>query len=129
MFEGQMLEASMKEIVINHVQKNVFLAVLEFLYTDELEIKLDMAMDLFVAADQFGVERLKKMCEKTILQSISVENAAHILVAADMHHARSLRQRCLDFILRHFDSVSKTSAFEEMGRRNVELLFEILKRR
>ena len=37
-----MLEASMKEIVINHVQKSVFLAVLEFLYTDEMEIKLDM---------------------------------------------------------------------------------------
>merc|ERR1719506_1972107 len=129
MFEGQMLEASMKEIVINHVQKSVFLAVLEFLYTDEMEIKLDMAMDLFVAADQFGVERLKKMCEKAILQSITVESAASILQAADMHSARSLRQRCLDFILRHFDSVSKTSAFEEMGRRNVELLFEILKRR
>ena len=33
-------------------------------------------MDLFVAADQFGVERLKKMCEKAILQSITVESAA-----------------------------------------------------
>jgi len=119
----------MREIPINNVSKQVFLAVLEFLYTDEMEIKLEMAMDLFVAADQFGVERLKKMCEKTILLSITVESAASILQAADMHNARSLRQRCLDFILRHFDSVSKTNAFEEMGRRNVELLFEILKRR
>ena len=29
-----------------------------------------------MAADQFGVERLKKMCEKAILQSITVESAA-----------------------------------------------------
>merc|ERR1740138_1819959 len=128
MFEGSLRESTLSKIPIKSISYEVFLSLLEYLYTDDIEIKLEMAMDLFVAADQFGVDRLKKLCEKTILLSITVESAASILQAADMHNARSLRQRCLDFILRHFDSVSKTNAFEEMGRRNVELLFEILKR-
>lgn len=129
MFDGQMREAQEKRITINSVSHKVFLALLEYLYTDEVEISLDIAMDLFVAADQFGVERLKRLCEKKILLSINIDSAATILQAANMHIAHGLRQSCMDFVLRNFDAVSKTAAFEEMGRSNVELVFEILKRR
>merc|ERR1719333_1454780 len=124
-----MREAQQRSIAISSVSYRVFLGVLEYLYTDEIEIGLDIAMDLFVAADQFGVERLKRLCEKKILVSINIDSAATILQAANVHHAEGLRQSCLDFILRNFDAVSKTQAFEEMGRSNVELVFEILKRR
>ncbi|CAE7736098.1 MPPalpha1 [Symbiodinium microadriaticum] len=128
MFEGQMREAQQKTITINNVSHRVFLALLEYLYTDEFEISMDIAMDLFVAADQFGIDRLKRLCEKKILVSINIDSAATILQAANMHIANDLRQSCMDFILRNFDAVSKTLAFEEMGRSNVELVFEILKR-
>lgn len=129
MFAGRMKESQQKNITINNVSYPVFVALLEYLYTDDIEINLDMAMDLFVAADQFGVERLKKLCEKKILVSINIENASTILQAANLHHATGLRQSCFDFILRNFDVVSKTAAFEEMGRSTMELVFEILKRR
>jgi hypothetical protein len=129
MFEGQMREAQQKTVTINNVSHRTFLALLEYLYTDEIEISLDIAMDLFVAADQFGVERLKRLCEKKILTSISIETVATILQAANVHVAEGLRQSCMEFILRNFDAVSKTPAFEEMGRNNVELIFEILNRR
>jgi len=130
MFGGEMREAQQNTITIPNLSHRAFLALLEYLYTDEVEISnMDIAMDLFVAADQFGVERLKRLCERKILQSINVESAATILQAANMHVAHSLRQSCMDFILRNFDAVSKTPAFEEMGRSNLELVFEILKRR
>ena len=98
-------------------------------YTDSIDIPFNMAMELFSAADQFGVERLKKMCERAILTSINVENSATVLQAADSHNAEGLRKSCVDFIMRNFDAVSKTTAFEEMGRNNVNLIFEILKQR
>ena len=47
----------------------------------------------------------------------------------DLHNATTLRDKCINFILDHFDQVTKTDSFEEMGRTNVELVFEILKRR
>jgi hypothetical protein len=129
MFEGQMREARQNTVTINNVSQRVFLALLEYLYTDDVDITLDIAMDLFVAADHFGVERLKRLCEKKILVSINIDSAATILQAANLHIAHSLRQSCMDFILRNFDAVSKTPEFEEMGRSNVELVFEIFKRR
>lgn len=127
MFEGQMREAQEKTITINNVGHRVFLALLEYLYTDEVDVSLEIALDLFVAADQFGVERLKRLCEKKILLSINIDSAATILQAANMHVAHGLRQSCLEFILQNFDAVSKTPAFEEMGRSNFDLVFEILK--
>lgn len=129
MFEGQMRESQQKTIMINDVSHNIFLSLLEYLYTDDADINLDFAMELFVAADRFGVDRLKKLCEKKMLASICIENAATLLQIAYQHNATGLRQSCFDFILWNFDVVSKTAAFEEMGRSNVELVFEILKRR
>ena len=91
--------------------------------------RLAFTMEVFMAADQFGVDRLKRLCEQEIVCGISVENAAAILQAADVHNAVALRGRCLDFILRHFDAVSKSAAFEDMAKNNVTLLLEVLKKR
>lgn len=122
-------EATQNEIVLRDVRHGTFLVLLEYLYTDHVEVPLEVAMELFQAADQFGVERLKKICESKMLGSICVENAAQIFHAADQHHAKSLREKTLNFILANFDPVTKTPCFEEMGRTNVDLVFEILQKR
>ncbi|KAJ8610230.1 hypothetical protein CTAYLR_008520 [Chrysophaeum taylorii] len=126
---GEMVEARAKEIAIDDVKHSIFLALLEYLYTDSVDIPLDVAMDLFQAADRFGIDRLKRMCEGKMLASISVDNAAAIFHAADQYTANSLRDKCLNFILANFDAVTRTPAFEEMGRTNVDLVFEILRAR
>lgn len=103
--------------------------VLEYLYTDHLDIDINAAMDLFAAADLFDIPRLQAMCEKSILESIEVENAASIFLEADLHSAITLRTKAFNYILKHFELVSKSAAFEEMARSNVELVVEILRER
>jgi len=129
MFTGDMKESREREIVLRDVRRPIFLALLEYLYTDDVQVDLDVAMELLQAADQFGVDRLKKICESKMLASITVDNAASVFHAADLHNARSLREKCLTFILSNFDAVTKTACFEEMGRTNIELVFEILRQR
>ena len=129
MLTNEMMESRSRQVTLRDVRRPIMLAILEFLYTDAVEIPLDMAMELFVAADRFGIDRLKRMCEGKMLSSISVENAASILHAADAHCAASLREKCLNYVLANFDAVSKTADFSEMGRVNVELVFEILQKR
>ena len=86
-------------------------------------------MELFQIADQFGIDRMRMICESCILSSVNIENAASVLLAADATRARDLRSKCMTFILQNFDAVSKTKAFTEMGRLNVELVLEILRKR
>jgi hypothetical protein len=144
----------MDTIRIEQVRYDIFLSILEYLYTDRLVINFNNAMELFEAgelgscwfkmrsywllsqthsilhtADLFCIHRLKTMCEKRMLQSITTENAAGIFHAADMHSAVALRQKTKKYILSHFEDVSKSSSFEEMGRRNIDLVFELLQSR
>lgn len=69
-------------------------------------------MELFEAADHFGIDRLKSMCEQTIVANLDIENAAAIFHASDMHNATSLREVALHFIIQNFDQISKTAAFD-----------------
>jgi hypothetical protein len=43
-----------------------------------------------------------------------------VCVCVFCHTQTSLRDKCLSYVLQHFDSVTKTAAFEEMGRANLE---------
>lgn len=86
-------------------------------------------MELFEAADIFGIDRLKIMCESTIMANIDTENAAAIFHTSDMHNATSLRERSMNFIVHNFDDVSKTAGFEHLARANVDLIIEIFKNR
>ena len=67
--------------------------------------------------------------KQAILNNIDADNAAAILFASDQHSADRLREASLDFIVQNFDQVSKSPAFEQLARTDVELIIEILKRR
>lgn len=86
-------------------------------------------MELFAAADLFDISRLQAICEKCMLSKINIDNAAAIFLTADIHSATTLRAKVLKYILKHFELVSKSDAFEDMARSNVELVVEILKQR
>jgi len=129
MLTGEYMESKASEIVIEDVGYQVFLLLLEYLYSDHVEVNIENSMEILCTAERFGVDRLKKICENVMIDAINLHTVSPILLAADGHNAEILRDRCLRFILDNFDEVSKTSSFEEMGRSNVELVFEILKNR
>jgi hypothetical protein len=129
MLTGSMMESTSSSIHLVDVSYPIFLSILEYLYTDKLDIQLERAMELFAAADLFGIPRLQSMCEQKMLQSIHADNAATIFHAADDHCATLLRSKALNFILKHFEEVSKSQGFEEMARNNVDLVVEILRLR
>ena len=129
MLTGDMAETDLKEVMMPDITEKTLLIVLEYLYTDEMQLKHSgEAIDIFQAADRFGIPRLKAMCENIILKSISIDNAASIFHAADIYNAKVLRERSLTFMIMHFTEVTKTAAFEEMGRTNIELVFEFLRK-
>ena len=73
--------------------------------------------------------RLKKICEFYLISLINIETVSEILTIGELFQGEKLKEKCINFIIMNFDRVSKTNTFEEMGRNNVELLFEILRKR
>ena len=84
-----MRESQQSEIVLHEQLYEVFLALLEYIYTDKVEgldphsVRLEFALDLLKMADQYLLDPLKNMCEKSIYKSIDVDNVAYMLGTAD----------------------------------------------
>lgn len=128
MLYGGMREADSEEIEIRDMSHPVFLKLLEFLYTDDVEdLGPDMAIPLLIAAELYLLDRLKGICEDAIRKSITVHNVISIFMAAHRHRAAGLREIGLDFILDNLEEVKLTNGFQEL-KEEPELLMEIIMR-
>lgn len=79
-------------IVVEDVSYAVFVAMLEFLYTDTVgHIPPELAVPLLVAGERWMLPRLKALCEEAIRRSITASTVVPALLAAHRHHAASLK--------------------------------------
>jgi N-acetylneuraminic acid mutarotase len=115
-------------IVLRDVSYNVFVKVLEFLYTDTVkDVSLETAIHLMIASEQFMLDRMKALCEDLIRRDIHVETVTGILVASHRHHATGLKEIALEYILRNLNDPVVMSGLSEL-KAEPDLLLEIIKR-
>ncbi|XP_021291445.1 ARM REPEAT PROTEIN INTERACTING WITH ABF2 [Herrania umbratica] len=106
MFDGGYREKDARDIEIPNIRWEVFELMMRFIYTGSVDVTLDIAQDLLRAADQYLLEGLKRLCEYTIAQDISLENVSSMYELSEAFHAISLRHTCILFILENFDRLS-----------------------
>ncbi|XP_059120849.1 speckle-type POZ protein-like [Peromyscus eremicus] len=114
MFQHDMEESRKKRFEIPDLEPQVFKAMMDFIYTGKTPDLDSMAAALMAAADKYGLERLKVMCEDALCRDLSVENAAHTLVLADLRSSEQLKTQALDFITAHASEVCETSGWKAM---------------
>lgn len=56
-----------------------------------------MVQHLLAAADRFGLDRLKRLCEEKLCEAVNVETVATTLPLAEQHHCPQLKAICLKF--------------------------------
>ncbi|KAJ6391992.1 hypothetical protein OIU77_025870 [Salix suchowensis] len=105
MFDGGYRERNAKDVEIPNIRWDVFELMMRFIYTGSVEINIDLAQDLLRAADQYLLDGLKRLCECTIAQDISVENVSLMYELSEGFNAMSLRESCILFILKQFDKL------------------------
>lgn len=57
-----------------------------------------MAQHLLAAADRYGLERLRMMCEANLCEDVAINTVATTLALAEQHHCFQLKAVCLKFI-------------------------------
>jgi len=126
MFRSGMRESMERTIAIPSISKSVFLLLLEYIYTDSVKIDVNHAIDLYIAADLYHIDRLREMCCKVVSRNLSADNAATLLQSASEAHCQALKEVCMTFIVENFDTVSKTESIQQLSH---GLLLEILAQR
>ena len=94
-------------IEIQDVSFDVFIKLLEYIYTDSLKnISLETGIQLLVTSEKFLLDRLKAMCEDAIRTHVTVDNISGILLTSHQHNATALKEIALEFILANLNSPS-----------------------
>ncbi|KAJ3697924.1 hypothetical protein LUZ61_001629 [Rhynchospora tenuis] len=107
---GPMKEAKTGSIVIEDMKAPVFKAMLHFIYRDSLseceqqgggdakQVSVFLAEHLLVAADRYGLDRLRLLCEEKLCNSLDIGNVTTVLVLAEQHNCSQLKDACLKFL-------------------------------
>lgn len=96
-FEHNTVE-SRTNIIESPLETEVLKEVLTYIYTDNAPKILIMPSQLLAAADFYQMDRLKHLCEESLHQSLTVDNAIDIFELADLHSAMNLKRKTLEFI-------------------------------
>ncbi|KAJ0978824.1 hypothetical protein J5N97_014298 [Dioscorea zingiberensis] len=101
MFDGGYREKDARDIEIPNIKWEVFELMMRVSSCDK-----GYWQDLLRAADQYLLEGLKRLCEYSIAQDVSLENVSNMYELSEAFHAMSLRRTCVLFILEHFEKIS-----------------------
>ncbi|XP_028902583.1 BTB/POZ domain-containing protein 19 [Ornithorhynchus anatinus] len=102
-------------VILDQVQPEVFLAVLEFLYTNSVPLNSRTALEVLTSAVEYGLKELRELCVDFVAESLDVELVCEALQVAVTFGLRVLQERCLGFIERHTQDVLGTRGFHELS--------------
>jgi len=123
LFSSGMKDANVKEItIIPSCEPANFKEMLNFLYTDEVNLTSDNVIEILELATFYQVSRLTALCEFFLKGSVDPDNVCEILGAADHHDALQLKNYCENYVIDNFPTVRVTEGFKQLSR---ELLIEI----
>jgi hypothetical protein len=126
MFRSGMRESVERMVPIQDISRQVFLLLLEYIYTDTVKVEVENAIELYIASDIYQLERLRDMCCTVVRRNLNAENAGPLVESADDNHCPILREVCMSYIVENFDIVSKTDGIKQVSH---GLLLEILSQR
>jgi speckle-type POZ protein len=137
---GPMKDQNFQSIKVEDVEAPVFKALLHFMYWDSLPdlhelagLKLKwastlMSQHLLAAADRYGLDRLRLLCEANLCEDIAINTVATTLALAEQHHCFQLKSMCLKFVAmpENLRAVMQTDGFEYLKESCPSILSELL---
>ncbi|GJV39491.1 BTB/POZ/MATH-domains containing protein [Tanacetum coccineum] len=95
---------ALDEVELMDIEPLVFKAMILFISSDKLPDSYEsmdsmshMIQHLLVAADHFGLDRLKQLCEVKLCEELNMDVVGTTLSLAHDHHCSQLKACCMDF--------------------------------
>ncbi|XP_060078505.1 rho-related protein racA-like [Ylistrum balloti] len=121
-------QSSLLEIDIQATTSECFLALLEYLYTDQAPIEQTDVISLIVLADKYGLKRLTNLCELHITKEVNksviktIEKAdidvIGLLQSSQDYNAEQLSRWCLHFISTNYTAFKNRVELSSLNEEN-----------
>ncbi|XP_062086215.1 BTB/POZ and MATH domain-containing protein 2-like [Humulus lupulus] len=137
---GPMKDQNTQCIKIEDMEAPVFKALLHFIYWDSLPDLEEltgmnskwastlMAQHLLAAADRYGLERLRLLCEASLCEHVAINTVATTLALAEQHHCFQLKSVCLKFVSlpENLGAVMQTDGFDYLKESCPSVITDLL---
>lgn len=123
MFNGAMATTS-EEIELPDVEPAAFLALLRFLYSDEVQIGPETVMMTLYTAKKYAVPALEKACVDFLKSNLSSDNAFMLLTQARLFDEPQLAALCLETIDKHTSEALGAEGFTDIDHDTLCVVLE-----
>ncbi|XP_023581743.1 BTB/POZ domain-containing protein 1 isoform X1 [Trichechus manatus latirostris] len=124
MFNGGMATTS-AEIELPDVEPAAFLALLRFLYSDEVQIGPETVMTTLYTAKKYAVPALEAHCVEFLTKHLRADNAFMLLTQARLFDEPQLASLCLDTIDKNTVDAISAEGFTDI---DIDTLCAVLER-
>ncbi|KAM6466332.1 rabankyrin-5 isoform 1-T1 [Liasis olivaceus] len=116
---------STNELDLSDADPEVAMAMLRWIYTDELELREDdvFLTELMKVANRFQLQLLRERCEKGVMSLVNVRNCIRFYQTAEELNASTLMNYCAEIIANHWDDLRK----EDFSSMSAQLLYKMIK--
>ncbi|XP_057484200.1 BTB/POZ and MATH domain-containing protein 3-like isoform X1 [Actinidia eriantha] len=137
-FYGLLGNPNKDKVVLQDLEASIFKAMLLFIYSDKLPDVQEitgsaslstttiMVQHLLAAADRFGLDRLKQLCEAKLCGEINVDTVAATLPLAEQHQCLQLKAISLKFAAANLGVVMQSEGYKHIEENCPSLLCELL---
>ncbi|XP_055883226.1 kelch-like protein 12 [Biomphalaria glabrata] len=122
MFTNGMKENNTLVIDLHEIPANVMEVLLDFVYTETVEVSVENVQELLPAACLLQLTGVKNACCRFLERQLDASNCLGIKVFAENHCCQSLLHAAERYALRHFNSVIDHEEFKIMNFEEVESL-------
>ena len=123
MFRSGMKESIANEVEVRDCSKPVFLLFLEYLYSGEVDIGVDNAIELYALSDRYREDDLSMKCLGMIDKGLNDTNAIELLVEADGLGLDTLKDVCMEYVVTNYRKCFKK---ERIASLSPSLMEELL---
>jgi len=102
---GGMKESHSTKIKVPGVKSDVFKAILQFIYCDEVELDEELALELILVADEYLMKDLTRSCGKYLSGQLRKANVVDTLIIAERHEMDELKNACFAWIIEHIHNI------------------------
>jgi speckle-type POZ protein len=129
MFQHPTKENLTNQIVIEDIEPEVFDQLLRFIYTGRVSTATmeTMAAALFISADKYLLDQLKRTCENHLLHHMSPANCLELLLCGDLQNPSEPLKEAAKFFRRLPSQVMAAERWENTEEENPRLLCQIHK--
>lgn len=102
-------------LVLEDEKPEVFLTMLDYMYTNCCTLTFDLAPDLLATSIEYGLDGLRRIASRYMADAMNTDNVCTIFQAAILNQQKELQKRAMTFIEENTEKVFDSEPFIDLS--------------